>query len=127
MVEQQPRTRVVRTGISTDPHRAVVPPIYLSTTYGFAGLEQPGEYNYSRACNPTRSTLAQAVAELEGGLAAVITSSGDFSSGDQHGAVSAASPFRCAGGPSGLLRRFLAALRRAGTHRSAEAAVGRVE
>lgn len=76
MVEQQPRTRVVRTGISTDPHRAVVPPIYLSTTYGFAGLEQPGEYDYSRACNPTRSTLAQAVAELEGGLAAVITSSG---------------------------------------------------
>lgn len=77
MTELSPRTRTVRAGINIDPtHSAVVPPVYLSTTYAFAGLGQPGEYDYSRADNPTRSILAGTIADLEGGAAGVATSSG---------------------------------------------------
>lgn len=67
----------MRAGINTDTaHGAVVPPVYLSTTYAFDGFDLPGEYDYSRAGNPTRSVLATAIAELEGGAGAVITASG---------------------------------------------------
>lgn len=77
MTEQQPRTRAVRAGIASDPaHRAVVPPVYLSTTYAFDGFGRPGEFDYSRAGNPTRATLAAALAELEGGAGCVVTASG---------------------------------------------------
>ncbi|MCC6495649.1 MAG: cystathionine gamma-synthase [Propionibacteriaceae bacterium] len=77
MTELSPRTRAVRAGINTDTaHGAVVPPVYLSTTYAFDGFDRPGEYDYSRAGNPTRSVLATAIAELEGGAGAVVTASG---------------------------------------------------
>jgi cystathionine gamma-synthase len=77
MTEQSPRTRAVRAGINTDTaYGAVVPPVYLSTTYAFDGFAKPGEYDYSRAGNPTRATLGGAIAELEGGAGGVITASG---------------------------------------------------
>nr|WP_300141704.1 cystathionine gamma-synthase [Propionicimonas sp.] len=77
MTEQHPRTRAVRTGINTDPvHGAVVPPVFMSTTYAFTAFEQPGAYDYSRAGNPTRSVLADAIAGLEGGAGGVVTASG---------------------------------------------------
>jgi cystathionine gamma-synthase len=77
MTEQHPRTRAARAGINTDPaHGAVVPPVYLSTTYAFDGFAQPGAYDYSRAGNPTRSVLADAIAQLEGGAGGVVTASG---------------------------------------------------
>ncbi|MFN8136870.1 MAG: PLP-dependent transferase [Propionicimonas sp.] len=77
MTEQHPRTRAVRAGINIDPaHGAVVPPVFLSTTYAFSGIGRPGEYDYSRSANPTRSVLASAVAGLEGGAGGVITASG---------------------------------------------------
>ncbi len=77
MTEQSPRTRAVRAGINTDTaHGAVVPPVYLSTTYAFDGFASPREYDYSRSGNPTRSALGSAVAELEGGAGGVITASG---------------------------------------------------
>ena len=77
MTEQSPQTRAVRAGINTDPaHSAVVPPIYVSTTYAFSGFDSPGEYDYSRAGNPTRSVLGEAIADLEGGAGGVITASG---------------------------------------------------
>jgi len=77
MTEQSPRTRAVRAGINADAaHGAVVPPIYLSTTYAFEAFNAPGQYDYSRAGNPTRTTLADAVADLEGGAGGVITASG---------------------------------------------------
>lgn len=70
-------TRTVRAGIDTDAaHRAVTPPLHLSTSYSFAGLEQRGTYDYSRSGNPTRDLFAQAVAELEGAAAACVTASG---------------------------------------------------
>ncbi len=77
MTQQHPRTRAVRAGINTDPaHRAVVPPVYVSTTYCFPGLGEPGSYDYSRAGNPTRSVLADAIAALEAGAGGVVTASG---------------------------------------------------
>lgn len=70
-------TRAVRAGIESDlQHGAVVPPIHLSTTFAFAGLEKPREYDYTRSGNPTRDLLAGALAEAEEGAGAVVTSSG---------------------------------------------------
>ncbi len=70
-------TRAVRAGIGSDPRTgAVMPPITLSATYAFAGLGRPSAYEYSRTANPTRDQLAAAIADLEGGAGAVITSSG---------------------------------------------------
>lgn len=71
------RTRAVRAGISTDTqYGAVVPPLHLSSTFSFAGFGQKREYDYTRSGNPTRSTLARALADLEEGAAAVVTSTG---------------------------------------------------
>ncbi|MBS0381352.1 MAG: cystathionine gamma-synthase [Proteobacteria bacterium] len=70
-------TRAVRAGIESDTqHGAVVPPLHLSTNYSFAGFNQKREYDYSRSGNPTRDQLAGALADLEQGVGAVITSSG---------------------------------------------------
>jgi len=70
-------TLAVRGGIDTDTqHGAVVAPIYLSSTYTFEGYDQPRKYDYARRGNPTRSTLAEALANLEGGEFGVITSTG---------------------------------------------------
>lgn len=71
------RTRAVRAGIATDTqYGAVVPPLHLSSNFSFAGFGQKREYDYTRSGNPTRSTLANALAELEGGVGAVVTSTG---------------------------------------------------
>jgi cystathionine gamma-synthase len=71
------QTRTVRAGLETDPeHGAVVPPIYLSSTFTFAGLNERRKYDYSRSGNPTRDALAGALADLEGGAGAVITATG---------------------------------------------------
>jgi cystathionine gamma-synthase len=70
-------TRAVRAGIATDTqHGAVVPPIHLSSTFAFDGFEGKREYDYTRSGNPTRSQLAAALAELEQGSTAVVTSTG---------------------------------------------------
>jgi cystathionine gamma-synthase len=70
-------TRSVRAGLDSDAqHGAVVPPIYLSTNFSFAGYRQPRKYDYSRSGNPTRDQLAGALADLEGGAGAVVTCTG---------------------------------------------------
>jgi cystathionine gamma-synthase len=64
-------------GIDTDGnHGSVTPPIYLSANYSFAGYAEPRQYDYCRSANPTRDQLAEALAELEQGAGAIITSSG---------------------------------------------------
>lgn len=76
---QDPKTitRAVRAGIAADvEHGSVIPPIYLSANYTFKAPGIPGQYDYSRTANPTRDQLADAVAGLEHGTGAVITSSG---------------------------------------------------
>lgn len=70
-------TRAVRASIESDTqHGAVVPPLHLSSNFTFAGFAEPRQYDYTRSGNPTRDALADALAELEGGAGAVVTSSG---------------------------------------------------
>ena len=70
-------TRAVRASIESDTqHGAVVPPLHLSSNFAFAGLGEPRQYDYTRSGNPTRDALADALADLEGGAGAVVTSSG---------------------------------------------------
>jgi len=72
-----PETRAVRTGVATDSqYGAVIPPIYLSSTFAFTGFRGKRTYDYTRTANPTRDTLGVALAELEEGAGAVITSTG---------------------------------------------------
>ena len=74
---RKPATCAVRTGIAEDLHHgAVVPPIHLSSTFAFDGFGKKGRYDYTRTGNPTRDYLACALADLEGGKGAVITSTG---------------------------------------------------
>lgn len=76
-MEQTRTTRTVRAGIDQDPsHGAVVPPLYLSTNYSFRALGEPRTFDYSRAGNPTRQVLTDALAALEGGAGGVVTGSG---------------------------------------------------
>ena len=73
----QPQTTVVRAGSSADhQHRAVIPPIYLSSTFAFEGFDKKGAYDYTRSRNPTRDELGTALATLEAGAGATATSSG---------------------------------------------------
>jgi cystathionine gamma-synthase len=74
---RRPATRAVRAGIATDLHHgAVVPPIHLSSTFAFEGFGKKRLYDYTRTGNPTREILANALAELEEGEGAVVTSTG---------------------------------------------------
>src|SRR6476469_10834073 len=76
-LHRNPATRAVRAGIATDEHhRAVVPPIHLSSTFAFDGFARKRRYDSTRSGNPTRDHLGGALAELEEGCGAVITSSG---------------------------------------------------
>jgi cystathionine gamma-synthase len=70
-------TCAVRASIESDSqHGAVVPPLHLSSNFAFAGFGEKRQYDYTRSGNPTRDALAEALAELEGGAGAVVTSSG---------------------------------------------------
>lgn len=71
------RTKIIQADIGTDPtHRAVSPPLYMSSTYKFKSITEKGEYDYGRGSNPNRTSLGKAVAELEGGAHGVVTASG---------------------------------------------------
>jgi len=73
----RPQTVAAAYGVATDAgFGAVAPPLYLTSTYEFAGYDAPRRYDYGRAGNPTRDLLGEALAKLEGGAGAVITSSG---------------------------------------------------
>src|SRR5260370_8949126 len=73
----QPPTAAVRAGIASDLHHgAVVPPLHLSATFAFERFNKPRAYDYTRSGNPTRSHLGAAIAELEAGTSAVVTSTG---------------------------------------------------
>ncbi|RXE94807.1 cystathionine gamma-synthase [Pseudoalteromonas sp. PS5] len=70
-------TVAVRHGIEADKaHGAVVPPLYLSTTYSFADFDTKRDYDYGRSGNFNRDVLAQALTELEGGQRGIITATG---------------------------------------------------
>lgn len=70
-------TAAVRAGIASDRHHgAVVPPLHLSANFAFERFNKPREFDYTRSGNPTRSLLADALCELEGGAGAVVTGTG---------------------------------------------------
>ncbi|NVC64101.1 O-succinylhomoserine (thiol)-lyase [Vibrio sp. 05-20-BW147] len=77
MSTHKPATIAVRTGIESDTqYRAVVPPIYLSTNYGFSSFGEVPKYDYTRSGNPNRGLLEQALFQLESGKGAVVTNCG---------------------------------------------------
>ncbi|RKR20673.1 cystathionine gamma-synthase [Arthrobacter oryzae] len=71
-------TRAVHAGQAFEPRTgAVVPPVHFSTTYaqdGIGGLR--AGYEYGRGTNPTRDSLQEQLAALEGGTAAFSFGSG---------------------------------------------------
>ncbi|MCC3720718.1 cystathionine gamma-synthase [Rouxiella badensis] len=70
-------TIAVSSGLNIDQqYGCVVPPITLSSTYNFEDFNQPRAHDYSRRGNPTRDVVQRALASLEGGAGAVLTSSG---------------------------------------------------
>lgn len=83
--EIRPETQVIHAGPAPDPlHGGVSVPIYQSSTFSFRDTDEgaarfagtdPG-YKYTRLGNPTTRALEQCVAELEGGSAALATSTG---------------------------------------------------
>lgn len=87
MTDQTTRfeTRQIHAGAQADPTtKAVVTPIYQSTSYVFDSaehaaklfsLEEPGNI-YTRIMNPTTAVLEERVASLEGGTGALALSSG---------------------------------------------------
>lgn len=77
MSTRKPATIAVRTGIESDSqYHAVVPPIYLSTNYGFPAFGDVPKYDYTRSGNPNRGLLESALSELESGKGAVVTNCG---------------------------------------------------
>src|SRR5215469_3745276 len=73
------RDETVACSVGIDADRAfgaVTPPIYLSANYSFAGFREARTYDYARSANPTRDQLANALAKLERGAGAIVTSSG---------------------------------------------------
>lgn len=61
-------TLAIHAGQAPDPaYGAVMTPIYQTSTFAFKGVNQPGEFDYSRSGNPTRKALERCLVELEGG------------------------------------------------------------
>ncbi|WP_146551891.1 methionine biosynthesis PLP-dependent protein [Rummeliibacillus sp. SL167] len=70
-------TCLAQIGTNTDPLTGSInTPIYLSTAYRHAGLDQSTGYDYTRSKNPTRFVLEEGVAKLENGDAGFACSSG---------------------------------------------------
>lgn len=70
-------TQTVQAEIGADPaYGSVPPPLYLSSTYLWPSVAEKGPYDYGRTNNPNRDGLGRALATLEGGAGAVMTSSG---------------------------------------------------
>lgn len=77
-------TKCIQSGWKPQKGEPRVLPIYQSTTFKYDTSEQMGKlfdledtgYFYTRLQNPTNDTVAQKICELEGGVAAMLTSSG---------------------------------------------------
>jgi cystathionine gamma-synthase len=76
-ISKHPETIAATNGIAKDPaFGAVTPPIHLSSTFAFDGLDGRRQYDYTRTDNPSRDLLADTLAKLENGAGAVVTCSG---------------------------------------------------
>jgi cystathionine gamma-synthase len=70
------QTRTVHAGLDPDPaYGSVIPAIHQTSTFAQPSVgEFVGDYDYSRAANPTRTALERALGELEGGHACAFAS-----------------------------------------------------
>lgn len=81
-------TKCVQSGYSPENGESRVLPIYQSTTFKYENAEQMGRlfdleengYFYTRLANPTSDAVAKKIADLEGGVGAMLTSSGQAAS-----------------------------------------------
>ena len=79
-----PETVCIQGGWNPGNGEPRVLPIYQSTTFKYSSSEQMGRlfdleedgYFYTRLANPTNDAVAEKICELEGGVAAMLTSSG---------------------------------------------------
>ena len=71
-------TKVIHGNQHHDPSTgAVMPPVYQTSTFVQKSPGQPiGDYEYSRAANPTRTALEEALASIENGTRGLAFSSG---------------------------------------------------
>lgn len=70
-------TLAIHGGQSPDPvYGAVMTPIYQTSTFAFKGVNEPGEFDYTRSGNPTRKALEDCLAALEGGTHGFVFSTG---------------------------------------------------
>ena len=83
MSEYGKGTQCIQGGWQPKNGEARVLPIYQSTTFKYESTEQMGRlfdleesgYFYTRLQNPTNDCVAQKICDLEGGVAAMLTSS----------------------------------------------------
>ncbi|MBC3926861.1 PLP-dependent aspartate aminotransferase family protein [Undibacterium sp. CY21W] len=71
-----PDTLSVHAGYQPDSTGAVMPPIYLSSTYAQRAPGEHSGFEYGRSGNPSRQAFELALAELEGGTAGFAFASG---------------------------------------------------
>src|SRR5215472_2867269 len=77
MSQQKFATLAVHAGQQPDPLTgAVNVPVYLTSTFELTGIGTDKGWDYSRAGNPTRARLEEALAALEGGTCGHAFSSG---------------------------------------------------
>jgi cystathionine beta-lyase/cystathionine gamma-synthase len=70
-------TLLAQAGRGRDPRTgAISTPIYQTATYAHPALGQSTGFDYSRTTNPTRAALEEAMAGLDGGIAACAFASG---------------------------------------------------
>jgi len=71
------QTKAVRAGIDSETqYGAVMPPVYLTSNFSFAGFNEPRRHDYTRTSNPTRDALAEVLTELENGAGTTIAATG---------------------------------------------------
>lgn len=71
------RTRAIHVGNAPCPETgAVIPPLYMTSTFVQPGAGDWGTYDYSRSGNPTRCAFETTIANLEGGAGAMAFASG---------------------------------------------------
>ena len=77
-------TKCIHSGYTPSKGEPCALPVYQSTTYKYDTTDEMGQlfdlkadgYFYTRLQNPTNDAVAAKIADLEGGVAAILTSSG---------------------------------------------------
>ena len=84
MSDVKVETKCLHSGYTPSKGEPCALPIYQSTTYKYDTTDEMGQlfdlkaegYFYTRLQNPTNDAVAEKIADLEGGVAAILTSSG---------------------------------------------------